>query len=392
MKKLVVNLLLVSIVLFPGCLSSGHGKCSASGSNIRVEKELDKLIPNFLNSNKEAPVNNIIVYLENEHSKLIYHKAFGFRNEEKTVPAEKHEIFKTGSSSKTFTAAVVMQMAEEGKLLLIEPISKYIGDSSFVNFNRLHMFNGKPYGRMITVAQALSHTSGVSDLLVTPQFMAYATNHPQQQWIPKELFERYYEFGLNAGLFIPGTPGKFNYSDVNYFLLGLLIERISGNSYQQEVRKRILILLQMSDTYFEYREPKSTPNEFVETFFKDINVTRNINTSFDWSGGGYATTVLDFRKFIVALMSNKLFERSETLKKMIVNYGGLGAAAHLSSGYGYGVDIFSINGAIYYGHGGFWGTYMLYSPKKKITLCLSVGQHDADRVKLVSEIIKLVDY
>ena len=87
-----------------------------------------------------------------------------------------------------------------------------------------------------------------------------------------------------------------------------MIEKVSNNTYESEVRKRILIPLQMRDTYFEYRETKTTPNEFVETFFGNVNVTRNLNTSFDWAGGGYVTTTLDFKKFIKGLISNKLFK------------------------------------------------------------------------------------
>jgi D-alanyl-D-alanine carboxypeptidase len=288
-----------------------------------------------------------------------------------------------------------MQMAEEGKFNLSDPLTKYIGDNNFVDFDKLHLFNGKSYGRIITIAQALSHTSGISDIFQEdPQMIEYIINNPQQQWTPKKLFEKFYELGYNTkAKFIPGTRDRYNYSDVNYYLLGLLIEKISGDSYQAEVKKRLLLPLQMSDTYFEYREPKNSANKFVETFFGDLNITRNVNTSFDWAGGGYVTTVLDYKKFIKGLMTNKLFRNTSTLNSMIINYGGAGSIAGTSGlGYGYGMSILKFNGSTYYGHGGFWGTLMLYCPEKKISLCLSVGQVYVDFEKIVTEVIQKIDY
>ena len=78
--------------------------------------------------------------MENKSKGFIYHIVFGFRNEEKTVLAK--ISFKTASVSKTFTAAVIMQMAEEGKFNLSESISRYKGDNSFVNFDKFHLLNG----------------------------------------------------------------------------------------------------------------------------------------------------------------------------------------------------------------------------------------------------------
>jgi D-alanyl-D-alanine carboxypeptidase len=397
MKKVIGVLVISTSILFAGCSKSDKTESPDALKATQTVKDLDTLLPKYLSNKKDTPLNNIIIYVENENKGLVYHKAFGFRNEEKTEPAEKQNLFKTASVSKTFTAAVIMQMAEEGKFSLNDPVSKYIGDNSFVDFDKLHLFNGKSYGRIITIAQALSHTSGISDIFEEdPQMIEYILSNPQQQWTPKTLFEKFYELGYNTkAKFIPGAADRFNYSDVNYFLLGLLIEKVSNNSYQAEVRKRVLLPLEMTVTYFEYREPKKSDNKFVETFFGDLNVTRNMNTSFDWAGGGYVTTVLDFKKFIRGLMANKLFKNATTLNSMITNHGGAESSAGAEVlGYGYGIYILKFNGSIYYGHGGFWGTYMLYCPEKKITLCLSLGQvyFNSRGLILITEIIKKIDY
>ncbi len=398
MKKVVLATSLLTSMMFVNCSkfgSSGQGSVDLVKAK-QIEKDLDALIPKYLSDNKDAPVNNILIYLENENKKIVYHKAFGFRDEEKTDPAQKQDLFKTASSSKPFTAAVVLQMYEEGKFDLNDPISKYIGDNTFVNFDKLHLFNNKSYGKIITIAQALNHTSGVADIfLEDQQFIGGVLSNPSQQWTPKTLFEKFYELNYNTkSKFVPGANDKFAYSDTNYFLLGLLIEKISGNTYESEVRKRVLVPLQMNDTYFEYRELKVSPNKFVETFFRNNNVTRNINTSFDWAGGGYVITTLDLKKFIIGLMTNKLFKNPTTLQKMITDYGGSGLQTTSGAGYGYGIMNYKKGGATFFGHGGFWGVRFLYSPEKKITICLSVGQSEnvekAD--ELLDEAIKKVDY
>jgi D-alanyl-D-alanine carboxypeptidase len=346
--------------------------------NYDLEKELDILIPQQLSNNKQIPVNNVLLYIENEKTGFIYHKAFGFRNEEKTDTAQKQDLFKIASTNKTITAAVVMQMYEEGNFDLNDSIYNYLKDNKFINFDNLHLYSGKSYGNTITIAQALSHTSGLTDLFQEGnQFKEYAFSNMQQQWNPQSLFEKYYAFGLNKkARFVPGTKNKFSYSDVNYFLLGLLIEKVSKNSYEKEVRKRILLPLQMNDTYFEYREPKKTANTMVETFLGDFNVTRNMNTSFDWAGGGYVSTTLDLKKFIVGLMNNKIFKKSTTLQKMITDYGGIAAQNQIGAGYGYGIEVLKINGSVYYGHGGYWGSNMAYSVEKKVVACSFVGQSE----------------
>ncbi len=364
--------------------------------NNNVEKELDDFIPKHLSDNKNLPVNNIHIYVENENKKFVYHKSFGVINEEKTDAAQKQDLFKIASTSKTITAAVIMQMYEEGKFDLKDPISKYLTDNKFINFDSLHLFAGKSYGKKITIAQALSHTSGLADLFQEDnQFREYELNNLQKEWTPKSLFECYYTLGYHkkAG-FIPGAKDMFSYSDVNYFLLGLLIEKVSKNSYEKEVRKRILVPLQMNDTYFEYREPKMSSNKVVENFLGDINISRNMNTSFDWAGGGYVSSTLDLKKFITGLMTNKLFQNTTTLQKMITDYGSKGSQRQITAGYGYGIEILKINGSTYYGHGGYWGTNMVYCPQKKITACSFVGQSEnyLKTNKMFNEVLKKVDF
>jgi D-alanyl-D-alanine carboxypeptidase len=391
---ILVSSLLISLLFVD--FSKLNLKSTISNEKSDLERDLDIFIPNHLSNNKSLPVNNIHIYVENEKTNFIYHKAFGFINEDRTVVAQKQDLFKIASTSKTITAAVVMQMYEEGKFDLNDKIYQYLADNVFVNFDSLHLFAGKSYGKSITIAQTLSHTSGLADLFQEDnQFREYELNNLQKKWAPKSLFECYYSLGYNKkARFIPGSKDMFSYSDVNYFLLGLLIEKVSKNTYEKEVRKRILIPLEMSDTYFEYRETKTPANKMVETFLGDINISQNMNTSFDWAGGGYVSSTLDLKKFIKGLMTNKLFRKPLTLPKMINDYGGKGAQRQIAAGYGYGIEVLKINGTTYYGHGGYWGTNMVYSPEKKITACSFVGQSEnfSKTNKMFDEVLKKVDY
>lgn len=379
MKKGIIFLTTL-ILLFVAHTSNGQS--SAKTAAAEQYHLLDSLLPTYLSNKKELPVNNILIYIENAKNQFIYHKAFGHINEEKTVAAAKSDLFKIASTTKTFTAVVVLQLAEEGKIDLEKPLYDYLKDNSFIHFEKLHTYKGKSYGKTITIAQALSHKTGLVDLFQSDnQFIDYLFKDPQRSWIPQNLFDVFYDFKLDTKTaFTPGSPHAFSYSDVNYFLLGLLIEKISGNKYEIEVRNRILKPLALNDTYFEYREPEKTSNNIVETFKDDLNVTKSINTSFDWAGGGYLSSTKDLAIFIQSLLKNKLFKKKETLQKMITDYGDTGSQLQLGgAGYGYGIEILKINGDTYYGHGGYWGSRMLYCPEKEITVCAFVGQSEIFR-------------
>jgi D-alanyl-D-alanine carboxypeptidase len=272
------------------------------------------------------------------------------------------------------TAVVILQLQEEGRLSIDDKVSNYLSDVPYVRVNELSYYNGKPYGESITVKQLLQHSSGIADIFTDASFRFYLDEflHKKQQWNAEKLMNRFYNYGLNRHAHFVPDSGYF-YSDVNYFLLGLIIEKCSGKSLAQQFRSRIFEPLKLDNTYLEYYEPAQGNGKIAHSFMGRMDITRILNTSYDWAGGGVVSTTTDLARFLQGLFTGKLFRNELTLQKMTTTL-----PHKLKSGkikfYGLGISQMDFNGDIYFGHAGFWGSLVAYCPSKNSTFCGNVNQ------------------
>jgi D-alanyl-D-alanine carboxypeptidase len=341
-----------------------------SYSQVTADARTDSItsfIESFLQAEGERPVHHILVYYHDpEYS---YYDAVGMADG-KSIPVESGFQFKIASVTKTFTATVILQMAAEGQIALDDPMHTYLSGCDFIRIDDIHLIDGKSYGREITVRQLLQHTSGIADMFFDKfeAFMDHWNANRNKQWDPGKLFEYFYNQEINLLAHFPPGEG-FHYSDVNYFLLGLIIEQVSGSTLPQQIRERILEPLRMYDTWFEYYEEPEGHQKIAHAFQGPEDVTVSGNTSFDWSGGGLVSTTKDLAIFIRALMNNGLFSRKESLTQMMDII-----ETEWPFDYGLGLIEFNFNGLKYYGHSGFWGVVMAYQPELKQTICLCYNQ------------------
>jgi D-alanyl-D-alanine carboxypeptidase len=345
--------------------------CKAQMHQINDENALQNIMNIHLKPNGKNPVHSIQVYMAKGDS--VFNEAAGFADGKRKL-AEKDNQFKIASITKVMTSVVILQLEEEGKLNLNDPISSYLNNLGFARIRELHYFKKKPYGSSVTIKQLLQHKSGLADIFTDASFRFYlnAYFNKKQQWNPEKLMKRYYKYGLNKKAhFVPDSG--YYYSDVNYFLLGLIIENVSGQTLAQQFRARIFEPLNMQNTYFEYYENTSGNGKMAHSFFGKRDITKTLNTSYDWAGGGVVSTTLDLASFLKGIFEGKLYRNDTTLKKMTT------ALPHtLKSGrvsyYALGLYQYTFNGEIYYGHGGFWGCLIAYCPSRKITFCGSINQ------------------
>lgn len=358
--------------------------CGYSQTDFSKKTEkLDKLFSKLLSDNPKNPVANILCFLENENTGLMYCKSFGTINLEQNKPVVKEQPFKIASITKTFTAVIILQMVEEGLINLDDKVFEYLENFEYLNFDKIHLLDGKSYGKEITIKQLLNHRSGLADMFedTREQFDAHVMNNKQKQWSPKLLFQKYYDLKVNTlAKFKPGS--SYAYTDVGYFLLGLCIEKISGKSLAKNYRNRIIEPLGLSNTYFEYYEEKTSNLELAHAYVNNLDATKHINTSFDWAGGGLVSNTENLAMFIKGLFNHKLFKKDNTLNQMIE-----------SNMYGYGISVFNFDGQIYYGHLGFWGSGVFYNPTIKTTICLSINQTEPpfNAMKLIKRIRKYIE-
>jgi len=181
--------------------------------------------------------------------------------------------------------------------------------------------------------------------------------------------ELYYTLELNTDSHF--EPGKnWSYSDMNYLLLGVIIESLEQKSLAQSIRDRILNPLKMKNTYFEFYESPSHNNKIIHQYIGDIDMTE-INTSFDWAGGGLVSNNQDQAKFIKALFNHELIGESSLNKMIDVQF-----TKEYESKYGLGIYESIYKGDTFYGHYGFYGSYIGYCPKKKMVLSYNISQAD----------------
>ena len=332
-----------------------------------LSKKLQSSVDSLIDVESEDPIHNAVLLVESPRIK--WKGAAGMADGKKEAMTADHKI-KIASIGKTFTATVVLQLVEEGSLDLDDTIDKFL-DNPIVNLDSLHIYQGIAYGRQITVEQLLNHTSGIKDYMEDPRFIPDVLANPKKQYSSAKILETYYEYQSNQKAVFP--PGEdFDYSDVNYVLLAMIIEQVTGETYHAQLKERIFDRLGMNNSYLEYYEEPRGDKPLSHAFFSTVDLITDVYTTFEWGGGGIVSTCEELNTFFRALVDGKLFSKESTLKEML-------AAADLGRGgmdYDYGLGIMkrSLHGLTFYGHGGAYDCDVFYCPEKNISVCMSLNQ------------------
>ena len=278
-----------------------------------------------------------------------------------------------GSVGKTYVSALAMQLVQEGKLDLAAPISRYLGGEQW--FSRL------PNAQSITVRNLLNHTSGLVRYEFNPRFTADLSRAPADKvWTPVELIT--YMFDAPP----PFAPGaSWEYSDTNYMVLGLIIEKLLGRPMIAEIQARFVVPMRLSETVPNlsrrvagvvqgYAGPA---NPFGGTDAMLTNGQFAFNPQFEWAGGGWSSTASDLARWGRQLYEWKAFDAAISAEFL------LGVASRLGANvtYGLGVIIFPppANAAALgqaYGHSGFFPGYqteLRYYPVHKFASALQIN-------------------
>lgn len=346
--------------------------CQAQAQTGCQEKEyaIDSIMRMHLIHSGKNPVHSFLLYANNESTNCVVHKGLGIvgRNQNKV---DKDFQYNCASITKTFVATIILQLEEEGKLKLSDKIYQHLSSLDFARVEKIHNLNGINYSKEITILHLLQHTSGIADIFsdAATRFNLSVLLHKKRHFTTKKVMDRFYKYNLNKKPHnIPGEG--YHYSDINYMLLGFVIEKLTNTTLPEAIRERILEPANMKLTYFEYYEPIVTEGKRIDAFYGKINMTKKINTSYEWGGGGLVTTTKDLAVFIQLLFDNKFYQNSSTLEKMI----DFTKVKSLGANYGLGLFSFDFNGKRFYGHGGFYGSLLLHEPSIGITLSANISQ------------------
>ncbi len=231
---------------------------------------------------------------------VVWSRGFGYRDVERGLPATDHTLYSIGSVTKSFTCLAIMQLAEQGKLSIDDPIEKYMP------------FDIHPGGGTVCIKHFMSHTSGIPALGYAEQLIGEAIGSTES-WLPIATAADMLTFMQGAEDWTWTKPGeRWFYFNEGYLLLGAIIEQVSGMKFEDYIRQHIFAPLNMSRSFFA----KSDFDADSDAAVPYVNWAQQGRTpaTYVYSGigapGGIISNVLDLAKY-----ASMYLKQSETITK-----------------------------------------------------------------------------
>lgn len=288
-----------------------------------------------------------------KNGKVVYRKAFGMANLELNVPMKPEMVFEIGSITKQFTAVAVLMLMEQGKLSLNDDITKFIPDYP-------------TQGHKITIHHLLTHTSGIKSYTGMQEWQPLW----RKDMSPAEMIDVFKNQPMD---FAPGE--KFLYNNSAYFLLGYIIEKASGLTYEQFLEDNIFKPLEMNNSYYGSHK-KIIPNRAAGYQNQDgFTNAEYLSLTQPYSAGSIMSNVDDMLKWQNAVRDNKLVKAS-TIQ---LAFKGYSTNDNKPFYYGYGWGVNEINGSPTLEHGGGifgYTTNGIWLPREDVYVIMLTNRDD----------------
>lgn len=335
--------------------------CNPPHKTFEIDKmKLDSLFTELEKHN--LGMGSLAISIDNQIS---YQNGFGYAQMRDSVQSSKETFYRIGSVTKMFTSVLIFQLIEEGQLNLDDHVNTF-----FPEF---------PNAKLISIKNLLNHSSGLSNYSDEPDFQKWKYEAKSK----KELLDVIAKTKSN---FEPGS--QHEYSNSNFLLLSLIVEKASGKSYQRLLNDRILSQVGLTKTYYEAAGDTGSRKS---RSYKYANGSWNIqreDVAENYLGAGViVSTPSDLLKFIDALFAFKLIDE-ESVKEMIST----------NQDYGLGVFKFQFESDFAYGHEGRINEYyttLIHFPDSKLSIAYctnGIGYPRDDIIKAVSQIFKNQNY
>ncbi|MGC4022252.1 MAG: serine hydrolase domain-containing protein [Cyclobacteriaceae bacterium] len=313
------KIIFIGLLIVTGVFNDSYGQTKAD--------KIDKLMRAYVDNGK---FNGTV--LISDKGQVIYKKGFGFADMEWNIPNQPDTKFRLGSITKQFTAMLIMQLVEQGKLKLHVPISTYLPDYPKKNAD------------VITLHHLLTHSSG------TPNMTSFRNFWDIKRYAhtPAELVKGFADSTL---IFKPGE--RWDYSNSGYIVLGYIIEKVTGKSYEQVLQENIFTPLKMTNSGYDNSRTvmKNRARGYEKNGRLYINATF-IDMSVPYSAGSMYSTVEDLYLWDQALYGNQLL-RKENMDLLFAKHIPTGWGHY---GYGWNIEEMSIGNTMekisMVGHGG----------------------------------------
>ncbi|MEV6583473.1 serine hydrolase domain-containing protein [Streptomyces sp. NPDC051582] len=361
LRRAAVGVAAVGLVLVP--LGLGHavdmpvGTVSSASAPVAADQEFPQLTPAVARQlddavrkvMSEAKVPGVMVSLS-APGKGSYVRAFGVADKATGAPIRTDMNMRIGSVTKTFTVTALLQLVDQGKARLDDPIGKYVA--------------GVPNGDRITLRQLADMRSGLFNYSEDEGFFKALTSDPRRPFTPQELLA--YSF-KHPVLFQPGA--KFYYCNTNLILLGLVVEKQSGQRLNDYINQKVVRPAGLHHTLFpvgaEFPKPHSQ-GYTDQTASGKTEDSADWNPSWGWAAGAMISDLEDLKTWTKVMATGTLLKPATQAERLKV--------VEALPGTGYGLGIFNVQGWI--GHNGSLPGYQalaVYLPEAKATLTVMLN-------------------
>ncbi len=329
--------------------------------------ELQAVLDRTLAENPLAP--GIVVHVSCPALTLDWTGTAGTPAHGDPTPLSPRATFRIASNTKTYTAAAVLRLVEQGRLKLDDPLGRHLAAEERA------LLAGDGYDlETITLRHVLSHTAGLADHSDGATYSECILAEPQHRWTRREVL------ALCVELFDPvGAPGeRYRYSDTGYILLGAIVERSCGRNLGEAVRALLDYEgLGLAVTWWETLEPApAAASPRAHQYLGEVDCT-DFHPSCDlYGGGGLVCDARDLATFVRALLAGKVLHEQATLAAMT----GSGTPP-----YRLGLMCVELGGSLAWGHQGFWNTFAFQVPALDVTVAGASLNHDAVNGRLLAD-------
>ena len=333
-----------------------EGEVTVRDFDDKLQKEFRAILEDEFNKVKVKGISVAVIAKEG-----IWRSAVGISSYKDSLDVDM--VFGMGSVTKSVTAALILKLEDKGILSIQDSIGKWLPPRRFVD--------GK-----ITIRQLLNHTSGIYNITENPDFVREGYENPERIWKPEEVLDSF----LKEPYFEPGTD--WHYSNSNYILAGMIIEKATGGVYHKLVREKLLHPYGLDSLYLKPFESNSLK---VAHFWADITnsgfpvditgLGYELKAIFSgaWAAGGYMSRPVDAAMWMRTLVAGSIF--SKRAYRELLDGVTKGDGKYYGLGVGYYED--SLGRKVVIGHDGYIGYVTKAYHFPQLNLTVAVQSNDA---------------
>lgn len=354
-----------------------------------VVKEIDSVF-NQYSSAKNVSNAVLKVYSTSKDIDVLVYK----NNTSDIFIDEAHQPFYTASITKMLTATSIGILKDDKKLNFEDKIAQYFPE---ILMSHLHVLDDKDYSKDITIAQLLQHTSGLPDYFSdstsdgSPNIINQLLIDTNESWSAQEMIQFTKE--KMKPHFIPGKG--YHYTDTEYVLLALIIEKVSGLSLDKFFQQYIFQPLKMDSSYINLKsKPLKNQLPMAKFYVGEMELSSLQSLSADWGGGGLVSTTQDLIKFFEAYNNDEIVKKKTRLAMQDWVYETVGME------YGFGIRKVSFKDLLktdkdlqVIGHSGSTASFLWYCPQLDTYIVGALNQLEASKstLNLVYDILKVIE-